>query len=73
MHPITNDLGDWPAFLGYNKLKVKEGAQLLATIEQDPFIVIGEFGQGRTAYFTSDCAPHWGTREFMNWHYYKEI
>lgn len=64
---------EWPHFLGYNKTTLKDGAILLATIGEDPFIAIDEFGKGKSAAFTSDCAPHWGPPEFVNWEYYNRF
>ena len=55
-HPVVRGI-PWetcPPFLGYNKLKPKPGAQVLATIgEGDPFIVVWERG-GRAMAFASD-------------------
>lgn len=62
--------GDWPVFLGYNKTVAKSSAEVVATIGDDPFIVHGSYGKGRVAAFTSDCSPHWGTMEFVNWKHY---
>jgi len=65
--------GEWPHFLGYNKTIMKKGQrnhELLAVIGNDPFIAVGSYGEGRTAAFTSDCAPHWGPQEFLEWKYY---
>ncbi len=64
---------DWPMFLGYNKTIPTEKGKVLATIGEDPFIAIGEFGKGRSAVFTSDCSPHWGSPEFVGWKYYDEL
>jgi uncharacterized membrane protein len=33
----------------------------------DPLVACGEHGAGRSAVFTSDCAPHWGPPEFLAW------
>ena len=44
--------------------------ELLATIGGDPFIAVNDYGKGRVAVFTSDCAPHWGPKEFIEWEYY---
>lgn len=63
----------WPAFLGYNKTEVIPQGQVLATIDGDPFIAVGEFGKGKSAAFTSDCAPHWGPQEFVEWEYYNTL
>ncbi len=64
---------EWPHFLGYNKTKATAQGEVLVTIDGDPFIAVGEFGKGKSAVFTSDCAPHWGPPEFVNWEYYNEL
>ena len=71
-HPIMRGL-DWsraPIFNGYNRVTLKPGAQLLARIgeAEDPLVVVGEYGQGRSLAFTSDIAPHWGAG-FQDWSY----
>jgi uncharacterized membrane protein len=72
-HPVTVDLPDeWPPLLGYNKVK-PEGEVLVRTIGDDPLLVVGEYGGGRTAAFTSDCSPHWGSEDFVGWEYYGEF
>ncbi|WZL74184.1 glutamine amidotransferase [Clostridiaceae bacterium 35-E11] len=64
---------EWPFFLGYNKtIEIPEGT-VVAKINNDPFIAIREYGKGKTAAFTSDCAPHWGPPEFVNWEYYNTL
>lgn len=73
-HPIFEGIEEnWPHFLGYNKTILKEEANLLAEIGKDPFIALGEYGKGRTAAFTSDCAPHWGPTEFIEWTSYNKF
>ena len=62
--------GTWPHILGYNKTKSKDGCQVIAEVCGDPLIAVGEFGKGKSAVYTSDCSPHWGTQEFMDWKYY---
>lgn len=69
-HPIMQGL-DWssePIFNGYNRVTLKPKARLLARIgeAQDPLLVVGEFGKGRSLAFTSDIAPHWGAG-FQDW------
>ena len=59
--------GEWPRVLGYNRTILHPEGQLLATVEGDPFLVLGEYGKGRSAAFTTDCAPHWAPPEFVNW------
>ena len=67
-HPVTADLDQrWPALLGYNRVKPKAGATVLASCGDDPVLVVGSHGSGRTAAFTSDCSPHWAPDEFMEW------
>lgn len=64
---------EWPHFLGYNRtLEISQG-EILATIGDDPFIAIGDFGKGKSAVFTSDCAPHWGSPEFVEWEFYDDL
>lgn len=72
-HAITEGLGSWPRFLGYNRFTAKADAEVLVSIEEDPFVVTGQFGQGKTACFASDCAPHWGPKEFMEWEHYQKL
>ncbi|MCL2034796.1 MAG: glutamine amidotransferase [Oscillospiraceae bacterium] len=70
-HAILKGVGDdWPRFLGYNRTILKKSSDSIATIGGDPFIAIARFGKGRTAIFSSDCSPHWGSNEFMEWKSY---
>lgn len=64
---------EWPHFLGYNKTLAIEEGEVLATIGDDPFIAVGDFGKGKSAVFTSDCAPHWGSPEFVSWEFYDQL
>lgn len=73
-HPIVKDLPDtWPMLLGYNKTILKKGAVLLAEFNNDPILAVWEIGRGRAAAFTSDCAPHWCTNDFLGWKHYEEL
>jgi len=60
----------WPYFLGYNRTKLKPKAQLIASIGGNPLVALGTAGRGRSAVFTSDCAPHWGPPDFLSWPHY---
>jgi uncharacterized membrane protein len=73
-HPVVRDIPpeEWPLFLGYNRVKIKEGATCVARCGDDPFIVVWERGKGRAMAFTSDLAPHWGTA-FVKWRYYSQF
>ena len=71
-HPILKGIPSdkWPPFLGYNRIKAKEGATTLATCdEDDAFIAVWTYGRGRSMAFASDLAPHWGTA-FVDWKFY---
>jgi uncharacterized membrane protein len=73
-HPALSGVpGEWPHFLGYNKTLRRDGCNVVMEIAGDPFLAFGEFGQGRTAAFASDCAPHWGPPEFVNWAGYRPL
>jgi uncharacterized membrane protein len=63
-----------PIFNGYNRLEVKKGAEVLATIREtgDPLVVVWSYGKGRALAFASDIAPHWGAG-FENWKYYQQF
>jgi len=67
-HPIVDGLpSEWPILLGYNRVTPKQGALVLATVGEDPLLVVGEHGRGRTVAFTSDLAPHWAPPGFTQW------
>jgi uncharacterized membrane protein len=73
-HPVTTDLpDDWPHFLGYNRVTPDDDSDVLVEINDDPLLVIGEYGDGRAAAFTSDCAPHWGSPAFTGWEAYPTL
>jgi uncharacterized membrane protein len=70
-HPVLKGVPRaWPYFLGYNRFKAKAGTQLILSVGEDPFLVVGQHGAGRVAAFASDCSPHWGSPEFLAWPYY---
>jgi uncharacterized membrane protein len=67
-HPVLDGIAsDWPYFLGYNRLVARGGADVLMTVDDDPFLVVGSAGDGRVAAFASDCSPHWGSPAFLAW------
>jgi uncharacterized membrane protein len=72
-HPTVAGLSAWPHFLGYNKSTLRPGAHLVARIGDHPFIAVREVGTGRTAVFSSDCAPHWGPPAFVSWAGYAKL
>jgi uncharacterized membrane protein len=73
-HSILSDIkGEWPHLLGYNKTVAKDEAGVLVKVGDDPLIALGSFGSGRSAVFTSDCAPHWAPPEFISWEHYNKM
>lgn len=67
-HPVLTGIPDeWPHFLGYNRVVPDDDAVEVLSFDSDPLLVVGDHGAGRTAAFTSDCAPHWGPPEFTEW------
>ncbi|EMM8075749.1 cytoplasmic protein [Citrobacter freundii] len=72
-HVITQDLTQWPPLLGYNKLRAKVNSITLVKINDDPLLVLGEYNKGKVGCFASDCAPHWGSPQFMQWEHYKSF
>jgi len=69
-HPVFKNLPEkWPLFLGYNRVAVKKDADLLAAINDDPFIAVWDYEKGKTMAFTSDLSKHWGTA-FIDWEGY---
>ena len=62
-----------PLVLCYNKTIAKKDALLLSEVEGNPFIAYGEYGKGKSAVVTTDCAPHWAPPEFCGWKYYNKL
>ena len=69
--------GDWPFVLGVNEVDVRPDAQVLARIPEGqgghPLLVLGGFGKGRTAAWTSDIGPHWLSPAFCAWDGYGKL
>ena len=73
-HPIVEGLPKrWPHILGYNLVKAKPGSRVLAEVDKDPLLVVGEHGQGRTVAFTTDIGPHWCPAGFAEWDGYRRL
>ena len=67
-HPIVAGLpAEWPAILGYNRVRARPEADLLVTVGDDPLVVAWSYERGRALAFTSDCGPHWAPPDFVNW------
>ena len=77
-HPIIEGLtGKWPILLGFNEVKPKTEAEVIATVSSDygekPLLVSGSYGKGRTMAWTSDIGPHWLPPEFVAWKGYGRL
>jgi len=67
-HPVLSGMpAKWPFFLGYNKVTPKAESRVLVAVGKDPLLCVWQYGRGRAAAFTSDCAPHWGPPGFLKW------
>ncbi|GAB3004320.1 glutamine amidotransferase [Amycolatopsis acidiphila] len=64
---------EWPLLLGYNRLTAKPHATVVAHTADDPLLVVGEVGSGRSVAFASDLAPHWAPPEFVGWPHYQQL
>lgn len=75
-HPILKgiDISTVPPILGYNIVKEKAGATVLAywSGSKDPAIMVGNYGKGKVFAYTSDPAPHWGCN-FVFWKDYANL
>lgn len=73
-HAVVNGVGGpLPTLLGYNRVTLAQGADLIATIGSDPLLAVADVGSGRTAAFMSDCSPHWCTADFLQWDGYRTL
>ena len=73
-HEALNGLPkQWPNLLGYNKTIAKDNVDVPVIVDGDPLVAFGKYGKGRSAVFTSDCAPHWAPPEFVEWESYNRM
>lgn len=73
-HPILEGVhGEWPVLLGYNRVEPKYGAAVLARVDGDPLLAVGEYGRGKTLAWTTDIAPHWCPEPFTEWEGYARL
>jgi uncharacterized membrane protein len=67
-HPVLVGVpAGMPALLGYNKVVLKPGATLVASVGGDPLIATTQVGKGRSLVWTSDIGPHWCPEPFVQW------
>lgn len=79
-HPVLAGLGgEWPALLGANEVAAKDrdGVRVLASLAEEqgghPLLVVGPYGKGRSAAWTSDIGPHWLPQTFADWPGYERL
>ncbi|MHA1554496.1 MAG: glutamine amidotransferase, partial [Alphaproteobacteria bacterium] len=75
-HPVLQGLGgNWPYLLGFNEVRPKEEATVLAETGEAgaPLLVTGTHGAGRTMAWTSDIGPHWLPPDFIAWPGYAQL
>jgi uncharacterized membrane protein len=71
-HPVVEGLPErWPALLGYQRVAPR--GDVVATVNGDPLLVVGDFGEGRALAYTSDIGPHWAPPEFLAWDGYARL
>ncbi|WP_049972667.1 glutamine amidotransferase [Haladaptatus cibarius] len=58
---------EWPHVLGYNRTTAKPGADVWATVRGDPFLTVGDYGDGSSFAYATDCAPHWAPEGLLSW------
>lgn len=66
-HNIDELPAEWPPVLGYNRVTPAEDAAVWATVDSDPLLVVGDYGEGSAFAFTTDCAHHWAPPAFLEW------
>jgi len=67
-HPIVDELPEkWPHILGYQYVEPKPEATTLAKVDENPLLVIGEYGMGRAVAYMTDIGPHWCPVEYAEW------
>lgn len=73
-HRIVAGLpNEWPALLGYNRLRPKPASTVVVAVGDDPLLTVGEHGRGRAVAFASDCGPHWAPPAFCEWDGYAPL
>lgn len=70
-HPVVDGLAsEWPEVLGYQRVAARAEGTVLASVNGDPLVVVGEPGEGRSLAYTTDIGPHWAPPAFLEWEGY---
>lgn len=64
-HPALATVSRLGPLLGYNRVSLREGAELLACCGDDPLLAVWGIGDGRAFAYTSDCSEHWATIDYL--------
>jgi len=73
-HAVINGMGEnWPHLLGFNELKLKSEAHLIAKVGEHPLLSVMNVGKGRSLSWASDIGPHWCPVEFAEWPGYAQL
>jgi uncharacterized membrane protein len=74
-HPVMSGLPQthWPTLLFYNKVFPKPQAKVLLQYEADPILAVWDYGQGRSAAFAPDAAPHGAPPQFLQWEHFPRL
>ncbi len=65
-HPVVAGIeGPLPYLLGYNRIEPRPDAEVIAGVGEDPLLVTGTYGEGRSLAWASDIGPHWCPTEFV--------
>lgn len=74
-HPIFEGVprSGWPDLMGYNLTEPRPEGTIVATLQGDPLLAVGEAGKGRVLAWTSDVSPAWCPDRFSSWDGYGRI
>lgn len=72
-HRALGDVARLGPLLGYNRVSLRAGAELLAQCGEDPLLAVWSIGRGRTFAYTSDCSEHWATIEYLESQDYRTL
>jgi len=51
----------------------KPDSTVVVSHGEDPLLVVGQAGAGRSVAFAPDFAPHWAPPEFVQWPHYPQL
>jgi len=73
-HPVLSGIAaPWPELLGFNRIRAKGDASVLAAYGDDPILAVRSVGRGRTLALASDIGPHWCPESFLAWPGYARL